>query len=231
MFRFVALPAPPETNEGPRVAGELQRAVVDAVDGDVAAQAPVVEVAPGAAAEQLRELTRERRTDVCDEARLERRWRRELAVARGEVDVLREVALRADRVRRILTVARRPRQGAVQEELQVDGLRVEAREIQVEGHHGHGQVGPHGHVGEGGGRGRVVDGEKRRDAGRRRPVRIDLEVRQQQRRGRHLVHRPDHGVGRASGHEHCGQCQRQREHPHHTTPPRHAYSPWAEPAP
>src|SRR6185295_16015718 len=70
------------------VAREAQGAVVHRVDGHVAAGDVVAQGAAGAtAAEDRRSLTGQRKLQVGDELRRQRRWR-QLAVAAREVDVL-----------------------------------------------------------------------------------------------------------------------------------------------
>jgi hypothetical protein len=78
-----------------RIAGQKQRAVVHRVDGHIATGDVVAQVAAGAqVVEQRRSLAGERELQVLQEVRRQI-GRRKLPGAGGEVDILREVALRA----------------------------------------------------------------------------------------------------------------------------------------
>jgi hypothetical protein len=120
---------------------------------------------------------------VGDEARRQSAGRQLAGTAR-EVDVLRELPLRADGVIRILPGRGRLRQVAGEDVAQVDGLHVIAAQIDVEVEDRDRQVGPDHDVREHGGRRGVVDGEQSGD-----PVctEIDLEIRQQQSCRRNVI--------------------------------------------
>src|SRR6202035_1368458 len=164
------------------------------VDRHVAAGDVVAEVLARAAAQNGRELSGQRVLQVGDE----RGWqvgRRQLTVAAREVDVLREDALGADGVVRVLPGGRRLRDEAVDDEVaQVDLLHVVPRQVDVEVEDGHREVRPDDHVGEDCRRRRVVDREQGGDSVRIRQ--IDLEIGQQQSCRRHVVDGADDGSRR-----------------------------------
>jgi hypothetical protein len=148
--------------------------------------------------------------------RQRRHWIGQDAVAGGEVDVLRQRALVRDRIR-VLAVARRGRQHAVEDVAQIDRCDVEAGQVDVEGDGRDAEVRPQRDVRQrcGCGIGELV-GRRHEVAAvddrehRRHPdgvAEIDLEVRQQQRRGRYGVDGAE--LRACAGRRHD---QREREH-------------------
>src|SRR6185295_3432824 len=129
------------------VTGEAQGAVVDGIDRDVATGDVVAEGPTGATVQDGREETRVRRAQVGDERRRDR-GRRQLAGAAGEVDVLREGALLADRVTRVLARRRRTRHRAIENVTDADGLNVVTGQVNVEVERRDRQIRPQDDVGE-----------------------------------------------------------------------------------
>src|SRR5262249_15387536 len=140
------------------------------------------------------------------------------AGAGGEVDVLRELAVRADRVARVLAGRGRARDRAADQDVaQVDRLHVIAGKVDVEVEDGDGEVGPDDDVGQDGRGRRVVDREQGGDPVR--VVEVDLEVRQQQGRTRHVVDRAKDRPNRTCGHERTAYREREKNPAHERTPP------------
>src|SRR4029079_3956975 len=117
-----------------RSAREVQGALSRGVDRDVATRDRVTEVEAAAVATvHGRSVTGVQVADVRQQRRVDRRVGvRQTRRARREVDVLRQRALRADGVLRILARGGRDRQVALEDVADADRLYVVARQVDVE---------------------------------------------------------------------------------------------------